>query len=106
MHDKMNYAKIASLVFSHKSKQLDELTKLPVLVTGMIAHRYGDVRYAHYGHDIFMYYSNYIVGSLAKLLRDLELPLTYSSRKLFIWLESIPLFEVVLKRAKMYKILL
>ena len=68
MHDKMDHAKTASPVFSHKSKQLDGLTKLLVTVTGMIAHGHGDVRYAHYGLDIFLHDSNYTVGSLAKLL--------------------------------------
>ena len=49
MHDKMDHAKTASPVFSHKRKELDSLMKLPVSVTGMIAHGHGDVRYAHYG---------------------------------------------------------
>jgi hypothetical protein len=38
MHDMMDHAKIASLVFSHKTKQLDGLMKLPVSVIGMFAH--------------------------------------------------------------------
>ena len=53
MHDKMDHAKTASLVFSHKSKELDSLVKLPMSVTGMIAHGHGDVHYAHYRLDIF-----------------------------------------------------
>ena len=40
----------------------------------MIAHGHGDVWYAHYGLDIFPSDSNHTVGSIAKLLRDLELP--------------------------------
>jgi len=68
MHDKMNHAKTPSPVFSHKSKQLDGLTKLPISVTRMIAHGHGDVRYAYYGLDIFLHDSNYTMGSLAKLL--------------------------------------
>jgi len=74
MHDKMDHArqngsyKTASLVFSYKSTQLDALTKLPISVTGMIAHGHGDVRYAHYDFDIFLHNSNYTVRSLAKLL--------------------------------------
>ena len=47
IHDKMDHAKTTSLVFSHKSKDLDGLIMLPVSVTGMIAHGHGDVRYAH-----------------------------------------------------------
>ena len=36
MHDKMDHAKTASPVFSHKTKQLDGLTKLPLSVTGTL----------------------------------------------------------------------
>jgi hypothetical protein len=101
MHDKMDHAKTASPVFSHKSKLLDGLFKLPVSVTGMIAHGHGDVRYAHYGLDIFPHDSNYTVGSFAKLLRDLELPPKYSSRQLFVGSGSAPLFRAVLSGAHM-----
>ena len=97
MHDKMDHAKTASLVFSHKSKQLDRLTKLLVSMMGMIAHRHGDVPYAHYGLDIFLHDSNYTVGSLAKLLRDVENPSKYSSRELFIQSGSAPIFHAVLQ---------
>jgi hypothetical protein len=37
IHDKMDHTKTASPVFSHKTKQLDGLMKLPVAVTGMLA---------------------------------------------------------------------
>ena len=68
MHDKMDHAKTASPVFSHKTKHLDGLTKLPLSVTGMLAHGHGDVRYAHYGLDLYPHDANYTVGSFAKLL--------------------------------------
>ena len=97
MQDKMDHAKTTSPVFSHKSKQLDGLTKLPVSVTGMIAHGHDDVRYAHYGVDIFLHDSNYTVGSLAKLFRDVENPPKYSSRELFTQLGSAPIFCAVLQ---------
>ena len=74
MHDKMDLAKMASPIFSHKTKHLDGFTKLPVFVTGMLAHGHGDVRYVHYGLDMYPYHANYRVGSITKLLRDLELP--------------------------------
>ena len=99
MHDKMDHAKTASPVFSHKNKDLDGLTKLPVSVTGMIAHRYGDVRYAHYRLDVFPRDSNYTVGSMAKLLRDLEDPPKSSSRELF---GSTALFCSIMKGVEMY----
>jgi hypothetical protein len=53
--------------------------KLPVAVTGMITHGYGDVRYAHYGLESYPSDSNHTVGSIAKLLRDLESPPMYST---------------------------
>ena len=57
--------------------------KLLVSVTGMIVHGHGDVFYTHYGLDIFPSDSNHIVDSIAKLLRDLELPPKHSSHELF-----------------------
>jgi hypothetical protein len=62
MHDKMDHTKIASPVFLYKTKQLDWLMKLLVSVTSILAHGHGDVRYAHYGLDIFAHDSNYTVG--------------------------------------------
>ena len=100
----MDHAKTASLVFSPKSKELDNLVKLPVSVTGMIAHRHGDVRYAHYGLDIFPHDSNYIIGLMAKLLRDLEEPPKSSSRQLFVGSGSTALFCGILKGAEMCEV--
>ena len=68
MHDKMDHAKMACPVFFHKSKETDGLVKLPISVTGMIAHGHGDICYAHYGLDIFPHDSNYTIGSMARLL--------------------------------------
>jgi hypothetical protein len=101
MHDKMDHATTTSLVFSHKTKQLDGLMKLPVSIFGMLAHGHGDVRYAYYGLDIFAHDSNYIVGSFAKLLRDLERPPKSTLQRLFDGSRSSPLFEAVLSGAEM-----
>ena len=67
----------------------------------MIALGHGDNRYAHYGLDIFPMDSNHTVESIAKLLRDLELPPKYSSRELFSGSGSAPLFTALLARAEM-----
>ena len=99
----MDHAKTASLVFSHKSKELDSLVKLPVFVTGMIAHRHGDVRDAHYGLDIFPHDSNYTIGSMAKLLHDLEKPPKSSSHELIVGSSSTFLFHSILKGVEMCK---
>ena len=47
VHDKMDHTKMASLVFSYKTKHLDGLTKLHLFVNGMLAHGHGDVRFVH-----------------------------------------------------------
>jgi hypothetical protein len=101
MHEKMDHAKIASPIFSHKTKQLNGLMKLPVSITGILVHGHGDVRYAHYGLDIFPHDSNYTIGLFAKLLQDLERPPKSSSRWLFESSRSSPLFEVVLSGVEM-----
>ena len=101
MHDKMDHSKTDSPVFSHKSKDLDGLVKLPISVTSMIAHGHGDVRYAHYGLDMFAHDSNYTISSMAKLLCNLELPPKSSSRELFVVSGSTNLFKAILKGAEM-----
>ena len=90
-------------MFSHKSKELDSLVKLHVSVTDMIAHRHGDMRYAHYGLDIFPHDSNYTIGSMAKLLRDLEEPPKSSSHQFFVGSGSTALFCGILKGEEMFK---
>ena len=80
IHDKMDHSKTVCLHFSHKNKVVDSFMKLLVAVTEMIAHGQGDVQYAHYGLDIYSSDLNHIIGSIAKLLRDLESPPMYSTR--------------------------
>ena len=101
IHDKMDHLKTSSPHFSHKSKHMDSFMKLPISITGMIAHGHGDICYAYYGLDIFPTNSNHSVGSIAKLLRDLELPPKYSSWELFFGSDSAPLFTALLARAEM-----
>ena len=83
IHDKMDHSKPASPHYSHKTKATDSYMRMSVAVTGMIAHGHGDVKYAHYGLETFPTNSNHTIGSIAKLLRDLEELLKNSSRKLF-----------------------
>ena len=106
IHDKMDHAKTESPILSHKTKQLDGLMKLPVAITGMLAHGHGDVHYVHYGLDVFAHDANYTVSSFAKLLQDLERPPKSSLRNLFDGSRSSPLFEVVFNGAKMCQIAL
>jgi hypothetical protein len=76
----MDHSKTACLHFSHKNKAVDSFMKLPIAVTGMIAHGQDDVRYAYYDLDIYPSDSNHTVGSITKLLRDLESLPMYSTR--------------------------
>jgi len=57
--------------------------KMHVAITGMIAHGYSDIRYVHYGLDIFPTDSNHTIGSITRLLRDLEEEPKNSSHTLF-----------------------
>ena len=101
IHDKMDHSKTSSPHFSHKSKHMDSFMKLPISVTGMIAHGHRDIRYAHYRLDIFPTDSNHTVGSIAKLIRVLELPPKYSLQELFSRSGSAPLFTALLAGAEM-----
>jgi hypothetical protein len=92
IYNKMDHLKTASPYFSHKYKAVDSFMKLLVALTGMIARGHGDLRYAHYRLDIYPSDSNHTVGSIAKLLKDLESLLVYSSRQLFAAGGSSPLF--------------
>ena len=101
IHDKMDHSKTSSPHFSHKSKHMDSFMKLPISITGMIAHSHGDVCYVYYGLDIFPSDSNHTVDSIAKLLRELELPSKHSSHELFPGSRIAPLFSALLVGAKM-----
>ena len=81
IHDKMDHSKTSSPDFSHKSKYMDSFMKLPISIIGMI-------HYSHYRLDIFPSDSNHTMGSIAKLLRDLELPLKHSSCEFFQEIEQ------------------
>ena len=54
--------------------------------------------------DIFSSDSNHIMDSIAKLLRDLELPPKHSSHELFLRSELPPLFHALLAGVEMYTI--
>ena len=96
IHDKMDHSKTACLYFSYKNKAIDSFMKLPVLVTRMIAHGHSNVRYAYYVLDIYASDSNHTIGSIAKLLRNLESPPMYSTQHMFVGGSSSPLFQALL----------
>ena len=57
------------------------------------------MRYVHYGLDIYPSDLNHTVGSIAKLLRNLESPPIYSTWQMFVGGGSFPMFQVLLSRA-------
>jgi hypothetical protein len=61
------------------------------------------MKYAHYSLDLYPTDSNHTIGSIAKLLRDLEEPPVHSSRQLFCRGGSNPLFKAILKGNEMCK---
>ena len=101
MHDKMDHLKTASPVLFHKMIHLDGLMKLPIAVTSIFVHGHVDQRYAHYGLDLYSHDANYMVGSFAKVLRDLEVPPKSSSCELFLESNSHPLYSALLHGAEM-----
>jgi hypothetical protein len=106
IHDKMDHSKIASPHFSHKNKSTEAFMKLPVLVTGMIAHGHGDIRYAHYALDLYLANLNHTVGSIAKVLQDLEDVPKFVSREIFPDTHALPLFDALLEVGKVCNSLL
>ena len=56
-----------------------------------------------YGLGHFYHDSNYTQGSFAKLLWNLELLLKSTSRELFVGSKSSPIFDAILKGAKICK---
>lgn len=96
IHDKMDHSKTALPCLRNRTKDLDGLSKLPVSVTGMYAHGHADARYAHYTLDVYANDSNFTIGSIAKLLRDLEDPPKTYTRALFKEIASNPLYDAVL----------
>ena len=97
IHDKMDHSKTASPCFANRNKNTEGFMKLPVSVTGMIAHGHGDVRYAHYSLDLYPADSNHTVGSIARLLRDLERPKATATGELFQNAGTTPLFSALLQ---------
>jgi hypothetical protein len=97
MHDKVDHSKTTSPCFASKNKAVDGLMKLPVSVTGMLAHGHGDKKYAHYALDVYPADSNQMIGSIAKLLRDLERPpKSERPNSLFAGTETTELYEAIL----------
>ena len=68
-----------------------------LFLSGMIAHTHEDVKYVHYGLDIYPGDANHKVGSFVKKLRDLEKLPVHTSRALFDGCGTTPLYEAMLQ---------
>ena len=87
-------------MFFHKTKHFDKLIKLPLFLIDMLTHGHDDVRYVYYELDLYLHDANYTIGSVAKLLEDLE-PIPNSSiQQLFLNSRSNPLYEALLQGVK------
>ncbi len=73
IHDKMDHAKIALPRLQVCNKMIFGLGQSPITFMGMIAHGHGDERYAQYSNELWP--PNFIIGSLLKLFRTLEVAL-------------------------------
>lgn len=102
IHNKMDHAKMALPLFSHKTKMNDAWMKLSIAVIGMIVHGHGDVKYAHYGVDIYLHDCNHTIGSIAKLLCDLESILFLYSTVLFHGPGASLLFQSILEGKQIF----
>lgn len=100
----MDLEKNSPYYFAYENKDTDIFTKLPLLVIGMLTHRYGDVRYAHYMLDLYPGNCKHAMGSFVRFLCDLEEPLVSSFLKNKISIYSVgcsPLYPHVLHGSEM-----
>ena len=74
IHDKMDTSKTALPRMQVTTKATTGLGQVPINLTGMVAHGHGDGAYAHYAPSCWPGDSNFIISSLARLLRRLEGP--------------------------------
>ena len=74
MRDKMDHSTTTSPCLAKQSKDYDGFTKLFISLTSIFTHGYEDAKYAHFSVNVFPIDSNQTIGSIAKLLHDLENP--------------------------------
>ena len=72
------------------------LRQIPISVTGMLTHGYGDGAYAHYSTIFWPGDSNVTISSICRVLRALERPLVKDSKELFIVPLQNSFFEALL----------
>ena len=96
IHDKMDTQKTTLPRMRVITKGTSGLGKLPMSVTGILAHGHGDGAYAHYGTSFWLRDSNYTISSLCKVLRALEKPLVCEYKLLFPHPLANDFFEALL----------
>ena len=70
IHDKVDSAKTTNPRMQVTTKLTPSLGQFPVNVTRMVTHGHGDGAYAYYLIDLWPGDSNFIISSLARLLRN------------------------------------
>ena len=96
IHDKMDTQKTTVLRMRVITKGTSGLEKLPMSVTGILAHGHGDGVYTLYGISLWLGDSNYTISSLCKVLQALEKPHVCESKLLFHHLPTNDFFEALL----------
>lgn len=71
IYDNIDQRKTASFKYTSNSKTSEYLARLFISVMDMIVYGHGDVKFAHCSLDLYPANLNQLVGSFAKLLRNL-----------------------------------
>nr|PNR58557.1 hypothetical protein PHYPA_005552 [Physcomitrium patens] len=102
IHDKMDHMKSAIPRMLRNTKATSGLGQIPISVTGMLTHGYGDGSYAHYSSAFWPSDSNFTISSISRDLRAQERPPppppVKDSKELFTTPPQNSFFEALLYR--------
>ena len=97
IHDKMDTKKTTLPKMRVTTKATAGLGQIPMSVTRMVAHGHADGAYAHYAPSTWPADSNFMISSLARLLRRLEGPPLRETGDLFLYPPANPFFEALMR---------
>jgi hypothetical protein len=72
IHDEMDHAKTVLPRLQMCNKMILGLGQLPIILTTIITHGHGDERYVQYYNELWPNNPNFIIRSLLRFLRTLE----------------------------------
>ena len=84
IHNKMDHTKSTIPQMQRSTKATSGLGQIPISVTEMLTHGYGDEAYAHYSTTFWPEDLNFTISSICWILRALERPPVKDSKELFI----------------------